>query len=68
MSTRVGTECLGHMERAVMEVKPKHCILSVDGIGAYDHVTRSAMLGALCRLPRISDAAIRQVVVRASHR
>ena len=47
LSTRVGTDCVGHLLRAVT-------VLSVDGIGAYDHVLRAAMLGRLECMPRAS--------------
>ena len=33
-----GTDCLGHLLRAATNADPQATILSVDGIGAYDHV------------------------------
>ena len=51
LSTRAGTDCVGHMLRAATDAKPTATILSVDGIGAFDHVHRSAMLGRLLCMP-----------------
>ena len=45
LSTRAGTDCVGHLLRASTDRDPTSTVLSVDGIGAYDHVLRSAMLG-----------------------
>ena len=51
LSTRAGTDCVGHMLRAATDANPSLTILSVDGIGAYDHILRSAMLGRLHTMP-----------------
>ena len=50
LSTRAGTDCVGHMLRAATDVNPNATVLSVDGVGAYDHVLRAAMLGRLARM------------------
>ena len=49
LSTRAGSEALAH--GLATEADPSLTILSVDGVGAYDHVSRSAMLTALARAP-----------------
>ena len=59
-STRAGTECVAHAIRAVTERHPTATIVSIDGVGAFDHVSRQAMLGNLMRLP--SGAAALPVV------
>ena len=51
LSTRAGTDCLGHLLRAATDADPQATILSVDGIGAYDHVLRSTMLERLMHMP-----------------
>ena len=51
LSTRAGTDCVGHMLRAATDLDPDATILSVDGIGAFDHVARAAMLGRLATMP-----------------
>ena len=51
LSTRAGTEALTRVLRTAVEVDPRATILSVDAIGAFDHVSRQAMLGALSSRP-----------------
>ena len=51
LSTRASTDCVGHLLRASTDRDPTSTVLSVDGIGAYDHVLRSAMLGRLLQIP-----------------
>ena len=52
LSTRAGTDCVGHMLRAATNNDDRATILKVDGIGAYDHVLRSAMMGRLITMPK----------------
>ena len=42
-STRAGVHRVGHAIRVVTDANPEDTVLSIDGIGAYDHVYRSAM-------------------------
>ena len=51
LSTRAGTDCVGHVVRASTDADHRLTILSVDGIGAYDHVMRAAMLTRLSKMP-----------------
>ena len=44
LSTRAGVDCVGHAVRAATDADPRATVLSIDGIGAYDHVLRSAMM------------------------
>ena len=46
LSTRTGTEAVSRLLRAATEMCPRATILSVDTVGAFDHVSRGAMLGA----------------------
>ena len=39
LSTRAGTDCVGHTIRAMTDVDPECTVLSIDGVGAYDHAT-----------------------------
>ena len=50
LSTRAGTDCVGHALRAITDENPEMIIESLDGIGAYDHIDRSVMLGELLKL------------------
>ena len=52
LSTRAGTDCLGHMLRAACDADGSATVLRGDGIGAYDHVPRSAKLERLGRMPK----------------
>ena len=53
LSTRAGTDCVGHAMRAMTDLNSRATVLFVDGIGAYDHVLRSSMLGKLLEVPRL---------------
>ena len=53
LSTRAGTDCVGHAVRAMTDAHSTSTVLSLDGIGAYDHVFRSAMLSKLHSEPRL---------------
>ena len=41
LSTRAGTDCVGHMLKAATDSDAAATVLSVDGIGPYDHVSCS---------------------------
>ena len=51
LSTRAGTDCVGHMLRAATDADPNLTVLSVDGIGAYDHILKTSMLTRLRSMP-----------------
>ena len=48
LSTRAGTDCVGHLLRAATDLGSNSTILSIDGVGAYDHIRRATMLENLC--------------------
>ena len=52
LSTQAGTGSVGHLIRLLTDLDPEATVLSIDDIGAYDHVLRSAMLGKLWSLPQ----------------
>ena len=54
LATRAGTEALAHSLQLECEIDPTLTVLSVDGVGAYDLISRLAMLRALRNTP---DAA-----------
>ena len=54
LATRAGTEALAHSLQLECEIDPTWTVLSVDGVGAYDLISRLAMLRALRNTP---DAA-----------
>ena len=53
LSTRVGTEAVNRPLRAATEANPRATVLSVDAVGAFDHVARGAMLDALLANPEL---------------
>ena len=72
LSTRAGTDCVGHAVRLLTDLGPNATLLSIVGVGAYDNVRRMAMLSKLdslpkaramlpfvCRTPGATKAAIR---------
>ena len=55
LSTKAGTECVARTLRAVSELDPRKTIISIDGVGAFDHITRASMLSALRCQPRAKE-------------
>ena len=51
LSTRAGTEAVVHALTTDSEQHPTRTILSVDGIGAYDTISRNCMLQGLQAVP-----------------
>ena len=51
LGTRAGVEAIVFMARSLAEADGDLVLLSLDGIGAYDHIKRAAMLGKLRDLP-----------------
>ena len=47
LSTRAGTDCVARAVRALTELDGRRTLISIDGVGAFDHITRASMLGAL---------------------
>ena len=47
LSTRAGPEAVVRALRVATETDPRTTVLSIDGIGAYDHISRASMLDAL---------------------
>ena len=50
-STRAGSECVVHVLQALTERNSEATVLSIDGISAFDVVSRNAMLESLRRVP-----------------
>ena len=51
LSTRAGTKAIIHTITAAAQANPAHTIVSVDGIGAYDTISRESMLQGLMAVP-----------------
>ena len=53
LSTRAGTEALVRLLRVATEMDPRATVLSIDAVGAFDHVSRRAMLAGLQQRPSL---------------
>ena len=55
LSTRAGVDCVGHTIKAATDDNPRMTVLSVDGVGAYDHVLRATMLSKVREVPGLQS-------------
>ena len=46
-STRAGSECVAHVIQGLCEVNPEATVMLIDGISAFDQISRAAMLDGL---------------------
>ena len=53
LSTRAGTDAVGQALRLLSDAAPDRVIVSLDGIGAYDHVRRAAFMAKLLSTPSL---------------
>ena len=53
LSTRAGTECVTHIVQAMTSEDREATILSIDGIGAYDIVSRNAMFRGVADMVKL---------------
>ena len=51
LKTRAGCECVSHMFQTLLELDPRATILSVDGVGAFDLISRNAMMAGFYSSP-----------------
>ena len=57
LSTRAGCECVSHALQALCDMDEDATITSIDGISAYDTISRRAMLQGLEKVPGGSAAS-----------
>ena len=50
LSTKAGCECVAHALQGLTDLDPEATVLSIDGISAYDLISRRAMLTALANV------------------
>ena len=55
MTTRAGCDCVAHALQGLTEIDPEVTVTSIDGLGAFDMISRGAMLQGL---RRVSGAAL----------
>ena len=47
LSTKAGCECVAHVLQTLTDLSPEVTVTSIDGVGAYDLISRNAMLEGL---------------------
>ena len=47
MSTKVGCECIAHVQQSLCEAAPRSTVMSVDGVTAFDLISRESMMHGL---------------------
>ena len=47
LSTRAGTDAMGHLLRAVTEMEEDKVVIAIDGVGAFDHIRRARIFEKL---------------------
>ena len=50
LQTRAGTECVSHIMQSLTDLDPRTTILSVDGVGAFDPISRNSMMQGLLHM------------------
>ena len=50
VATKAGCECISHVLQSLTELNPNATMLSVDGMNAYDMMSRTAMLQGLSNI------------------
>ena len=51
LATRAGCESIAHAVQVVTDMDPRATVLSIDGVGAFDLISRRAMMCAVQRMP-----------------
>ena len=47
LSTRAGTDCVARAARALTDLDGRKTLISIDSVGAFDHIRRAAVLKAV---------------------
>ena len=56
LSTRAGVDCVGHAVSVATDQNTEATVLSIDGVGAYDHVFRGSMMSPpVCKVCCLSS-------------
>ena len=50
LKTKAGCECVAHVLQTLTDTDPDATVMSIDGVGAYDLISRNAMLEGLLRM------------------
>ena len=67
LKTKAGCECVAHVLQTLTDLDPEATVMSIDGVGAYDLISRNAMLEGLLRMEeRRSDPPLCEMFLRQS--
>ena len=61
LKTKAGCECVAHVLQTLTDLDPEATVISIDGVGVYDLITRNAMLEDEGRR---SDPPLREMFLR----
>ena len=50
LTTRAGCECVAHILQTITDKDERATVVSIDGVGAYDLISRNAMMEGLLRM------------------
>ena len=50
LTTKAGCECVAHILQTITDMDERATVVSIDGVGAYDLISRNAMLEGLLRM------------------
>ena len=65
LNTRAVCECVAHILQTLTDLDPEATIVSIDGVGAYDSISRNAMLEGFLRMgDGRTGPPLRQAVLR----
>ena len=64
LKTRAGCECVSHMFQTLLDLDPRATILSVDGVGVFDLISRNAMMARLSLLEAGQVASVRETLLQ----
>ena len=53
LSTRAGTDCAAMLLKTALDLDEEAVVMSIDGIGAYDHVSRASIFQKLLATPAL---------------
>ena len=56
LTTRSGCESIAHALQGLTDLDPEATVMSVDGVGAFDLISRASMMSALRNVPGCDDA------------
>ena len=50
LTTKAGCECVAHILKTITDLDSRATVVSIDGVGAHDLISRNAMMDGLLRM------------------